>query len=699
MSERMRKLGFWSAIVATAPVSVWLARAFIGSAHDAIATLLPLSRGSLPSTVQLFVMAFALLLTVAATRNSIEAYRHAGLRRAARVCVIWAVGAVLVWLALQFFAGALQGLDALFPLLAGGALAVGLVGLRLVLPGASHTAQLVTALVPLALIALLQGSPAAWFGDLARSLATGSPEGLLASSVIRPLAFAVACAVSAFILRRRILPGADIGAQLVRLAAWIVATHLAWIVLLFASGVADVPRWLPILTALVMAFTGIAAVAVRLARTPDGLLAGVPGGDQGAAAVELVTSPPGERRAWLIAGDTTAARAVKHGHALAAQGWSVVFCSAGSVPQAASDWTRIRLANPTHVPSRVRTIAGLGEAVGRFLVCRGGERLAGWGARLVRLCRLDSIHQDRELQRIAGERREIKPDLVMAFDLEGARGAHNLAHSIGAAFAIDLVDEPAGQFDHDSEWARDEKPVVARIQKHYLGRADLVIASSEGLAEALAGDAPLKGAPVVIRDLPPNQPQEFRPVGERIRVLYQGDLSRPRELAAAIESVKLWRPEFELILRGEGDPAHIADLKRHAARMNVAERVSFQPERPADPVAAMAGADVGFFSYGLTAARRRFLLPADLFGYVMAGLAVCVSGLEEVSRIVTARGIGKLIQEGTPQGIAAAVNALNRDDIEAYKLASLRASAELNWDVESVRLVDACRQAVSRHRA
>lgn len=698
MSERMRKLGFWGGIVATALASAWLARAFTGSAHDAIATLLPSGRGSLPSTVQLFVMAFALLLTVVATRNSIAIYRNAGLRLVARVCVVWAAGAILVWLALQFFAGALQGLDILFPLLAGGLLTVGLVCLRLVLPAASPV-HFVTALVPFTLVILLQGSPAAWFGDLARSLAMGSPEGLLAFSIVQPLAFAIACAVSAFVLRGRILPGVDIGALLVRLAAWVVATHLSWIVLLFALGAAGTPRWLPILTALVMTLTGTAAVAVRLARTPDGLLAGVPGGDQGAAAVEFVTSPPGGCRAWLIAGDTTAARAVKHGRALAVQGWSVVFCSAGNVPQAASDWTRIRLANPTHVPSRVRAIASLGEAAGRFLARRGGERLARWGARLARLCRLDSVHQDRELLRIAGEHGEIKPDLVMAFDLDGARGAHNLAHGVGAAFAIDLSDEPAGQFDHDSEWARDEKPVAVHLQKHYLGRADLVIASSEGLAEALAGDAPLKGAPIVIRDLPPSQPQEFRPVGECIRVLYQGDLSRPRELAAAIESVRLWRPEFELILRGEGDPAHIADLKRHAARMNVAERVSFQAQRPGGPFATMASADVGFFGYGLTAARRRFLLPADLFGYVTAGLAVCVSGLEEVSRIVSARGIGKLIQEGTPQGIAAAVNALNRDDIEAYKRASLRASAELNWDVESARLVDACRQTVSRHRA
>ncbi|MEN5083790.1 hypothetical protein ABE438_15020 [Bosea sp. TWI1241] len=695
----MKKLGFWGGLAATALVSAWLAGVLTGSAHDAIATFLPLSRGFLPSTGQLFVMALALLLTVVATRNSIETYRHAALRRSARVCVIWAVGAVLIWLAMQFFAGALHGLDTVFPLLAGAVLATGLVCLRLVLPGTSQAVYVVTALVPFTLIVLLQGSLAARFDDLARNLAANSLEGLLASSLVQPLTFAVACAASALALRGRIMPGADIGVLLVNLVAWVLAAHLAWIVLLFVFGVADVPRWLPILTALVMALTGIVAAAVRLARTPDGLLAGVPGGDQGTAEVALVTSPPGDHRAWLIAGDTTAARAVKHGRALAAQGWNVVFCSAGSAPQAASGWTCIRLAPPTHIPNRIRMIASLAEAVGLFFARSGGERLAGWGARLARICRLDSAHQDRELQRLAAKHRELRPDLVIAFDLDGARGAHNLAHSIGAAFAIDLVDEPASQFDHDSEWARDEKPVIARIQKHYLSRADLVIASSEGLAEALAGDAPLKGAPIVIRDLPPNQPQEFRAVGERIKVLYQGDLSRPRELAAAIESVKLWRPEFELILRGEGDPAHIADLKRHAARMNVADRVSFQPARPADPVAAMASADVGFFSYGLSAARRRFLLPAELFGYVMAGLAVCVSSLDEVGKIVMAGDIGKLIQGGAPQDIAVAVNALNRENIEAYKRASLRASAKLNWDVESMRLVDACRQTVSRHRS
>src|SRR5262249_44805500 len=151
--------------------------------------------------------------------------------------------------------------------------------------------------------------------------------------------------------------------------------------------------------------------------------------------------------------------------------------------------------------------------------------------RLVDCCRPNSAYRQRELLQIARAHLEIKPDLVIAFDLENASSARGLARTTGAASVVDLSEYPVGRFDSDSDWTRDDKPIVVSTQQHYLGCTDMVIAVSEGLAQVLASEARLKRAPIVIRNLPTNQPQKFRPVGERIKVLYQGDLSRHRELA------------------------------------------------------------------------------------------------------------------------------------------------------------------------
>jgi hypothetical protein len=78
----------------------------------------------------------------------------------------------------------------------------------------------------------------------------------------------------------------------------------------------------------------------------------------------------------------------------------------------------------------------------------------------------------------------------------------------------------------------------------------------------------------------------------------------------------------------------------------------------------------------------------------MAGLAVCVSDLPEMARLVSQYGIGVMFDTVDSASIAGAINALDRAAIDNHKRASTAAARELCWECESKSLVAAYRTAL-----
>jgi glycosyltransferase involved in cell wall biosynthesis len=100
--------------------------------------------------------------------------------------------------------------------------------------------------------------------------------------------------------------------------------------------------------------------------------------------------------------------------------------------------------------------------------------------------------------------------------------------------------------------------------------------------------------PTVVRGVPLYEAMPFNPTGSVIRVLYHGLLVPSRGLEQAIASVKLWRSEFLLVIRGIGESDYIALLRSLAEREGVADRIRFEPSVPFTGLVAAANAcDVG----------------------------------------------------------------------------------------------------------
>ena len=73
----------------------------------------------------------------------------------------------------------------------------------------------------------------------------------------------------------------------------------------------------------------------------------------------------------------------------------------------------------------------------------------------------------------------------------------------------------------------------------------------------------------------------------------------------------------------------------------------------------------------------------------MAGLALCVSDLPEMSRLVKQYKLGVLMPRLTPTAIAAAINGLDREQIDRHKHNAMVAARELCWERESEQMMAA----------
>jgi glycosyltransferase involved in cell wall biosynthesis len=140
-------------------------------------------------------------------------------------------------------------------------------------------------------------------------------------------------------------------------------------------------------------------------------------------------------------------------------------------------------------------------------------------------------------------------------------------------------------------------------------------------------------------------------------------------------------------------PASIARSKSSVRQF--VDQIRFEPAVPPEEVVARANeADVGLFHLPDHSRQARHALPNKLFEYIMAGLAVCVSDLPEMSPIVRRHGTGLLIDGSSPAAIAGTVNRFTPASIDRFKRRSLVAARELCWEVEQQHLVDAFARSV-----
>ena len=271
--------------------------------------------------------------------------------------------------------------------------------------------------------------------------------------------------------------------------------------------------------------------------------------------------------------------------------------------------------------------------------------------------------------------------------------AARMAKEKGGKFVYDTHEFAVEEYAEKLHWRIWKRPLVGAVEREYIGGAAVVSSISAGIAERLDAIYQLPRPSLVIRNTPFYQRFRFRRTGERIRVLYHGIIVIGRGLEQTIDSVASWRPEFELTIRGPENPGY-SDMLRHRIRdAGLENRVRLVPPVPMTALVEEATAfDIGFFALPGHSRHNEFALPNKFFEYMMAGLALCVSDLPEMARLVEEHQLGALIPTLDPVAIASAINSFDRERIDACKRNALAAAEEFCWERESSRLVDAYRQ-------
>lgn len=288
-----------------------------------------------------------------------------------------------------------------------------------------------------------------------------------------------------------------------------------------------------------------------------------------------------------------------------------------------------------------------------------------------------------------------RADIWLANDWTALPIARRLAAEQGVPYAYDTHELAIDEYAQRWRWRVMHRPVIAAVERMGIAGSAVTSCVSQGIADRLQQVYHLPEKPLLIRNMPRYQAQPYRPCGETIEVLYHGVVYEGRGLEACIDSVALWRPEFRLTIRGPAPAEYLAGLRRRIEAAGLGERVVLAPPVPMiDLVKEAARFDVGLFALPGHSKQNLHVLPNKFFEYTMAGLALCVSDLPEMTALLRQHELGRLIPEVTPQAIADAVNGFDRAAIETCKQRALAAAKVLNWEAEADRLFTAIAQAV-----
>jgi glycosyltransferase involved in cell wall biosynthesis len=223
-------------------------------------------------------------------------------------------------------------------------------------------------------------------------------------------------------------------------------------------------------------------------------------------------------------------------------------------------------------------------------------------------------------------------------------------------------------------------------------RVDASITVCEPIAERYRQE--LKIDPIVVYNAPrPVEPRApahvLMPSTTRIRLIHHGYAQRGRGIDQMIRAVALSDPRFtlDLMLMGD-DPAHVQELRRLAEELAPGRIFFRETVPPLEIVRTVAVYDIGLCVIQPITYNTLMMLPNKMFEYIQAGLAVCVGPSPAMASVVRRFNVGVVAPSFSPRDVAATLDRLTVDEIQAMRSAAVHAARTLNADVEMHKIVD-----------
>ena len=262
---------------------------------------------------------------------------------------------------------------------------------------------------------------------------------------------------------------------------------------------------------------------------------------------------------------------------------------------------------------------------------------------------------------LAGVLRRVRADLYIAHNIETLMPTAIAAKANRAKLIFDCMEFYGDMGDSQTTMA---SAATKHIEAAILPRCDLVLATSESLAEALSGiykipkPLVLQNVPPIIRSLPEKR------IHKGLRLYWRNSTIGfgQRGLDDALVALTLLPTDIVLSIQGRLRHEDARPLYARIHELNLTSRVTILSEYALGEAVAMAALhDAGLCLERRGPANHEYTTSNKLFDYMMAGLAVIVPDLDGLSRAVKHAGAGLIYKACSPQSLAEKVLILYRN--------------------------------------
>ncbi|MFY3706993.1 glycosyltransferase family 4 protein [Achromobacter dolens] len=238
--------------------------------------------------------------------------------------------------------------------------------------------------------------------------------------------------------------------------------------------------------------------------------------------------------------------------------------------------------------------------------------------------------------------------------------------------------------------------VKSMMERFWIRHADATMTVSESIAEEYVRMYGI-AKPALVLNCPPLAPPPkadiFRSTlgiaKDAIIFLYQGGLAPGRGIEPIIDAFKRMPDDKRVVVFMGYGPLAGSIAQAAAASANIYYHPAVSPD---DLPSYTASADVGLCLIENLCLSYFYCLPNKLFEYLMAGLPVMVSDLQELRRFVQAHPVGPILQDGHADAIFQAVTRLDESALAGYADAAQSARQMFHWQAQESVLQDVYRR-------
>jgi hypothetical protein len=238
------------------------------------------------------------------------------------------------------------------------------------------------------------------------------------------------------------------------------------------------------------------------------------------------------------------------------------------------------------------------------------------------------------------------------------------------------------QFEEHPLWQLLELPYRNYICQNYLNKCEHILTVSEGLRSQYLRE--YKVNPSVVRSTPLFESVKVKKTALPIRLVHHGNANENRNLSKMVDVFFKLKDHFTLDFYLTGNQVEIQKLKCLAAKN---PRIKILKPVPSELLLKTLNTyDIGFYYLLPNGFNLKHCLPNKFFDFIQARLPVAIGPSPEMEAIVKQYNCGFVSKEFSVETMSNTLNNLSISDIDISKKNSERATKDLCWEKESLKL-------------